>query len=429
MDREENIRVEKFRQLKKEIRGSERHLIVGIDVAKQKHHAFFGTATGKALLKRLVFENDADGFEKLLRHVEAEKVKHCLEEVVFGLEPTANYHKPLGEFLIKCSREVVLVAGVAVKHNREMLDGRWDKNDTKDPANIADLICQGKFMYYDYPSEALRDLRDLLALKRALKKQEHRVKVRIRNGLLAKYFPELDRVYRQWGSEILSIIRWCLNPAEIAGLEYDDFVRLVAPGGRGGIIQKERLRSIWKKAVDSIGCDAGKVLAFEGKVMVEDLKQIREAIGAVNDKVKEVCLQFPEYGCLLTIPGFGPDVSSKVLGYIGNPFRFNNRKQVLKMAGWDLSASRSGNKSDSIVPVISKRGKGDLRYALYQAAHIASSRNRYFVSYYTDKLRGREKEKGIKTNRKVKLAAKLLIIAWTLMKKQEPFNPDYLNIK
>jgi hypothetical protein len=110
-------------------------------------------------------------------------------------------------------------------------------------------------------------------------------------------------------------------------------------------------------------------------------------------------------------------------------FRFNNRKQVLKMAGWDLSASRSGNKSDSIVPVISKRGKGDLRYALYQAAHIASSRNRYFVSYYTDKLRGREKEKGIKTNRKVKLAAKLLIIAWTLMKKQEPFNPDYLNIK
>jgi len=32
--------------LKKEIRGSKDHLIVGIDVAKDKHHAFFGTATG-----------------------------------------------------------------------------------------------------------------------------------------------------------------------------------------------------------------------------------------------------------------------------------------------------------------------------------------------------------------------------------------------
>jgi hypothetical protein len=29
---------------------------------------------------------------------------------------------------------------------------------------------------------------------------------------------------------------------------------------------------------------------------------------------------------------------------------------------------------------------------------------------------------------KVKLAAKMLIIAWTLMKKKEPFDPEFLNI-
>jgi transposase len=421
-------RVEEFRQLRKEIRGSEKHLIVGIDVAKDKHNAFFGTARGKTLLKRLVFKNDIEGFEKLLRHVEAEKVKHSLDKVVFGFEPTANYHKPLGEFLLKCAREVVLVSGVAVKHNREMLDGRWDKNDTKDPANIADLICQAKFMYYDYPSPALRDLRNLLALKRVLKKQEHRIKVRIRNNLLAQYFPELDRYYRQWGSEMLSIVRWCLNPSVIAGLEYDDFVQLVAPGCRGTVIQKERLRAIWHKAVDSIGCDVGETVGFEAKVMVEELQQITEATRATADKIEELCLQFAHYSYLLSIPGFGPDVSSKVLGYIGNPSRFNNGKQVLKMAGWDLSAKRSGKKSETVTPVVSKKGKADLRYALYQAAHIASSRNRHFIIYYTNKLRGREREKGIKTKMRVKLAAKLLIIAWTLMKKKEPFNPDYLNL-
>ena len=61
--------------------------------------------------------------------------------------------------------------------------------------------------------------------------------------------------------------------------------------------------------------------------------------------------------------------------------------------------------------------------------------------YFTNKLSGREKEKGIKTKMKVKLAAKLLVIvypvkceayftgAWTLMKKEEPFNPDYLNLR
>jgi transposase len=150
MNDREDIRLKEFRQLRNEIRGSKEHLIVGIDVAKDKHHAFFGTATGKTLLKRLVFENNRDGFEKLLFQTEAFKVQDGLKKVVFGLEPTANYHKPLGEYLIKGNHQVVLVSGVAVKRNRGLLDGRWDKHDTKDSANVADLISQGKCLYYDY---------------------------------------------------------------------------------------------------------------------------------------------------------------------------------------------------------------------------------------------------------------------------------------
>ena len=80
------------------------------------------------------------------------------------------------------------------------------------------------------------------------------------------------------------------------------------------------------------------------------------------------------------------------------------------------------------MPVISKKGKADLRYALYQAALVASTGNKYFMLYYANKLRGREKERGIKTKMKVKLAAKLLLIAWTLMKKKEPFDPRYVNL-
>ena len=155
--------------------------------------------------------------------------------------------------------------------------------------------------------------------------------------------------------------------------------------------------------------------------MVEGLRQVRESISEVSDKIEDICLEFPEYSYLLTIPGFGPDVSSKVFGAIGDPFRFKTGKQVLKMAGLDLSAERSGKRSDAARPVLSKKGKAHLRYALYQAAMIASIRNKYFVMYYTNKLRGREKERGIKTKMRVKLAAKLLIIAWTLMKKKEVF--------
>jgi transposase len=428
MNQGDGSRLEEFRQFRKEVRGSGEYLLVGIDVAKDKHYAFFGTANGKALLRRLVFENNLEGFRKLLVQAEAMKVQEGLRKVVFGMEPTGNYHKPLGEHLIRCGQGVVLVSGVAAHENRKTLDGRWDTNDPRDAANVADLMSQGKCLFYEFPVGALQELRNLLSLKRRLKRMEHSHRVRIRNHLVAKYFPELDRYYEQSESTVLGIVRWCLDPSEIAGMEYEKFVQRVG-SVRGRSSQERRLQTIWKMAVDSVGCEAGPAVEFEAQVMVEGLRESRRRIQEIEEKIQEVCSRFPEYEFLLSIPGFGPDVSSKVLGAIGDPFRFQNGRQVLKMAGLDLSAERSGKTSERAVPVISKKGKADLRYALYQAALIASIRDRHFMVYFTNQLRGREREPGIKTKMRVKLAAKLLIIAWTLMKKKEPFHPDYLNLQ
>jgi transposase len=425
MDEVNRNRLEEFRQLRKEVRHSEEYLIVGIDIAKDRHYAFFGTAMGKTLLRRLVFSNDHEGFRKLLDQAEALRVQHGLQKVVYGVEPTANYHKPLGEYLIGLRRTVVLVSGVTVARNRESLDGRWDKHDGKDSANVADLISQGKCLYYEHPSAELRGLRGLLSLKRRLKKQEHGYRVRIRNHLIAQYFPEMDRDYERLGAEGISIVRWCLPASEIAQLDVEPFIERVT-SRRIRMEKRRRLEALWEKAAESIGCDGVPGVEHEAKVMVEGLRQIREMIKETEQKIEGLCKQFPEYQYLLTIPGFGPDVSAKVLGAIGDPDRFENGKQVLKLAGLDLSADRSGKNSDKAIPEISKRGKADLRYALYQAALVASTKNQDFMLYYARKLEGRQKEKGIQTKMWVKLSAKMLLIAWTLMKKKESFDPAYL---
>ena len=114
------------------------------------------------------------------------------------------------------------------------------------------------------------------------------------------------------------------------------------------------------------------------------------------------------------------------LAAIGNPHRFENRAQLIRLAGFDLSANRSGEKSRTAVPVISKKGKADLRYALYQAALVASSLTSHFRAYYSRLLDGRQREQGIRTKMLVKIAAKMLVIAWTLMKRKEPFNPAHI---
>jgi transposase len=427
MNENEVIRYEQFCQFKAEIRSSGDYLIVGIDVAKERHHAFFGTATGRTLLKRLLFDNNHSGFKRLITRASQLQVAHGFSRVVYGLEPTGNYHKPLSNWLLEQDQLLVLVSSKTISDNRQSLDGRWDKNDTKDSANVADLIAQGKCQFFEKPAPQLVQLRNLLSLRRRFRKDEHAVRMQIRNGLVTKYFPELDR---HWGSclkENLAIVRWCLDPQKIAAMEFEGFLRQVTRRDRG-LRQQKRLRRIYEAAAVSIGCPMDEAAHFEAQLLSEQLENLHEKRGQTEAEIKEVCDSFPAYRLLLSIPGFGPYVSAIVLARIGDPHRFVGRRQVIRLAGLDLNANRSGKRSNTAVPVISRRGNSELRYALYQAALIATYHNDRFRALFTRYLKGRENERGIKTKMRVKLAAKMLVIAWTLMKRKEMFDPANLDI-
>lgn len=420
------VRLQQFRDLRSTIRGSDSILIIGVDVAKDKHYAFFGTSNGRTLWKKLIFDNSIQGFNRLLSMAQDLSNQNRLDTCVFGLEPTASYHKPLAEYLIKNGEQVVYVSNVAAKNNRALLDGRWDKNDTKDAANIADLVGQGRCQFYDLAADGLRELRSLLAYRTKLKKQEHALRMRIRNTLLAQYFPELDKQMPQGGQDglILDIIAQDFAPERIATMSFEEFRQQYSMEKRH-LVQEQRLRTIWEISQSSVGCALPASAAWEGRMLVEQLRQIRQTRHELEKQLKEVGETFPAYAYLLSIPGFGPIVSAMTLAAIGDAHRYTSRKQVLRLAGLDLSASRSGKTSNSAIPVISKQGKAGLRYALVQAAQIASYKDETIRSYFTKTMKGREQERGIKLKMRVKLAAKMLVIAWTLMKRNEYFDSGY----
>jgi transposase len=422
MDRRQ--RLEAFRQLKSEVRGSEMYLLVGIDVAKDRHHAFFGTPNGRTISKRLTFDNNKNGFESLRNNARDLLDQNGLSKAVYGIEPTSRYHKPLAEYLICQGEDVVYVSNVAVKRNRELLDGRWDKNDKKDAANVADLMGQGKCLYYEMPDDNVTQIRSLLALRMQMRKQEHALRMRIRNNIVAQYFPEMDRHYKATDDLILSIVNDCLNPKEIAQLDFETFINRIASRRRCGRLQQKKAHAIWEAAKDSIGCNVTASIKWEAQSLVAQLKDVRETMAENDRRIKVISKRIPEYKYLLSIPGFGPTVSAVFLAAIGNASHFNDRRQVLRLAGFDLCAARSGKKSEQVKPVISKQGKASLRYALVQAAIVSSVKNPTIRAYFGRLIKGRESERGIKMKMKIKLAAKLAVIAWTLMKRKEFFDPD-----
>ena len=104
------------------------------------------------------------------------------------------------------------------------------------------------------PSAELRGLRGLLLLKRRLKKQEQGYRVRIRNHLIAQYFPEMDSHYGRSETEGLGIVRWCFPPSQITELDVEPFIQRVT-SRRIRMDQRRRLEGVWEKAGESIGCD------------------------------------------------------------------------------------------------------------------------------------------------------------------------------
>ena len=85
MNETQSNRVDEFRQLKSQIRGAREYLIVGLDIAKRKHHGFLGDANGKTILKGLIVENSAEGFGHLLSQVCFYMQRDGFRRVVFGL--------------------------------------------------------------------------------------------------------------------------------------------------------------------------------------------------------------------------------------------------------------------------------------------------------------------------------------------------------
>ena len=243
--------------------------------------------------------------------------------------------------------------------------------------------------------------------------------MRIRNGLLAKYFPEMDR---HWGScieENLAIVRWYLDPRKISKTDFSLFLQRVTTTDRGAR-QVNRIRKIHDAAKKSVGLPVNAAAVFEAKMLVERFKSVRQESLQIMEQIEAICRRLPSYKLLLTIPGFGPYIAPLVLSALANPLRFKSRKQVIRLAGLDLNANR-----------VVKTGPtgnlhADLRYGLYQAALIASYHNDYFRTIYHRVLEGRQGERGIKTKARVKLAAKMLVVAWTMLKNNEPFNPNHL---
>jgi len=227
--RTDKERLRELKEIKGAIREDPNYLVIGIDTAKGKHHACFTLSSGRMLAKDIPFSNTRYGFERILTEIKRYGSRE-VSGIICGLESTGNYQKPLADYLSQQGLDVVLVSTLAVNQNRQMLNVSWDKNDQKDAFTIADLVSQGKFLFYHFVEGRYSNASRMLKVYMRLIKEQSRLKVRLRNNVLSAVFPELDRIFKDIGNPaVLNILEKYPTPLHIREVSGVEFIRSVLP--------------------------------------------------------------------------------------------------------------------------------------------------------------------------------------------------------
>jgi transposase len=418
----QNEEVRKFEELKASLRRGDARLLVGIDVAKDAHVARVEHSDGTVLLEKVGIANTREGFESFRNRLE-ELRKTTGLEVVCAMEPSGGYQKLIGNYLEQqCGYRVVQVSGVVANRNRRTMGGSWLKTDSRDAENLVDLLRQGKIIRYESSCGALEEARRLLKCERMMAQESSRVKVRMRNRLLSVSFPELEEIYSDMNTpDLLTILRTCPSAKEITRISEEDFLGRFPRITWGGW-RVRRLKQVYEKARESIGVEVGEGFRWECRWAADRLGAISAERKELQKRISRTLSSDPCYQMVQTIPGIGKLLGAIFVVEIGDCANYRHWRQVIKLAGLDLAVVESGKIVGK--PRITKQGKSMLRWAAYQAAVVACSKNQLFMELYRKALGNRMGVSGAKKRTLVKMSVKLLRIAFAVMRDQRAYAPE-----
>lgn len=360
-------------------------MIVGVDVGSEKHFFRAFNWRGIELTRKPVpFSNSMEGFNSFYSTVVELMQKNNLEEAMVGIEPTGHYWFDFGQFMGGKNIRFVMVNPNHVHKSKELDDNSPSKNDRKDPRIIAGLVREGRYFYSYMPTGVYAELRNASNRRFVLVEEQTRAKNRLQKWI-AVYFPEYKGIYTHIASKGgLLVLKHAATPDEIVSLGVDGIIQIWKSEKLRGNGRKKAMQIV-NASMNSIGLKSGLTEArMEIRDLIEDYELHTKRLERVNDLIKELCQQIRHVDKLLEIKGIGITTVAGFIAEVGDITRFNDTKELQKLAGLELVADSSGKHKGK--SRISKRGRKRLRYLLFEAAISVVGKNEEFrqiQEYYT----------------------------------------------
>ena len=398
-------------------------LIIGIDIAKDKHVARAQDDRGLDFGKRLIFKNRIFGFEALIEWVKQHQEKHKKNHVIFGVEPTGHYWKSLAYYLTAKGYDFVVVNPMHVKKSKELDDNSPTKNDTKDAKVIAQLIKDGRYSVPNLLDGIYAELRECVKIRDQLTEQLMITEGRIQN-VIQSYFPEFFDVFGDWeGKAALCTLKLFPFPSDIHKKTPERVLQEWKPYVQRGVGIK-RATKLVETAKKSIGIEVGlKFAKCELKNLIEQYELFKRQLEELDQELEAIVETLPGAQQMMKIPGLGAVTVGLFFAEVGDISKYSHPQQLVNLAGLSLSEHSSGKFKGQTR--ITKRGRKRLRRTLYLAIRPLVAHNSTFKAlhhYYT-----KRPERPLKKQQSlIALCCKLLRVLFVIGQKQCEFDGSRL---
>lgn len=394
---------------------TEKTLVIGIDVGSETHYArAFDWRNYEYTRKPLEFSNTESGFQMFKTWMEELAEKHGKTAVIPGMEPTGHYWFALGKFLQDNGMKPVHVNPHHVKKSKELDDNNPNKNDRKDPKTIAALVNEGRFSYPYIPTGIYAEIRSLSNLRFQTQEEITRIKNRIARWF-AIYFPEYKDVYGDLKAVSgRMVLKAAPLPEDIRRLGAEGVNQIWRDAKLRGAGMK-RAKTLVTAAEHSVGSkEAPEAARIELRNLLDDMDVYVSRLWELLRNLEEKLTEIPYIDKLLEIKGIGLITVSGLIAEVGDIRRFDNPKQLQKLAGYAIVANESGKHNGE--SRISYRGRKRLRYVLYEAAISLIGKNAEFREIH-EYYRTRRENPLKKMQSVVAVACKIIRVFYTILTK------------
>ena len=394
---------------------TEKTLIVGIDVGSTTHYArAFDWRNYEYSKKPFAFSNDEEGFMAFKFWIEDIASKNGKDKIIPGMEPTGHYWFNLGMFLQENEMRIVHVNPHHVKKSKELDDNNPNKNDRKDPKTIAALVNEGRFTYPYIPTGIYAEIRNLSNLRFQTQEEITRIKNRIARWF-SIYFPEYKDVYGQLDAiSGMMILKQAPLPADIVKLGVEG-VNKIWREAKLRAVGYKRAKTLVNKAEHSVGShEAPNAARVELTNLLCDYEMYSKRMDSLMETIEERLREIPYIDKLLEIKGIGMITVCGFIAEVGDISRFDNPKQLQKLAGYAIVSNSSGKHNGE--SHISYRGRKRLRYVLYEAAISLVGKNAEFKEIHNYYLT-RDKNPLKKMQSIIAVACKVIRIFYAILTK------------